>query len=598
MSKRINMLPLVITLMACFGLLLSCDTTSPELKKNDVANIVLKVNNGDVYISLSGKNEITIEWGEGDIEKYFFDNQENKMKTFYRLNPDGESPTRTIAIKGDITRFVIRGNYLTELDVTNCHDLEYLDCFDNLLQSLNLSKNIRLTEVEISKNQFSSNELDNLFRTLHKNQIEKTIAFNENPGSSDCVISIAEEKGWNIPYPFEKVPNIIIALEPWGTHLTLGGIGGVTVDWGDGNSDYHEFVNDSLIKYNHPYSKISLSYIIKIFGTITYFSCGGPYITSLELKNSPQLKKIDFWYSKNINLDLSSNVLLEYLSFPNNSTYELNLSNNIMLNYLDCSIGKLTKLYLSNNTMLTYLDCGANDIFELDLSNNVELEYLACNANKIESLDLSHLPKLSSLICLSNPLRKLDVSKNQLLGYLVCCVNELSDLDVSKNTKLRYLDCCYNQLTELDVKNNSLLHSLKIDHNKLTDIDLTNNLSLEKLNCSANQLSVLDITKNQLLYGVECWGNYITELDVTNNPDLWLLYCSGNSFRKLDVSHNQKLSSLYITFNLFTAEEINEVFHTLHNQNNGSKKVYIGDNPGTDDCDTSIATQKGWRVIK
>jgi len=49
--------------------------------------------------------------------------------------------------------------------------------------------------------------------------------------------------------------------------------------------------------------------------------------------------------------------------------------------------------------------------------------------------------------------------------------------------------------------------------------------------------------------------------------------------------------------NNFTAETLNDLFRTLHD-NDFSKTIYIANNPGTEDCDPSIAQAKGWTVEK
>jgi len=65
----------------------------------------------------------------------------------------------------------------------------------------------------------------------------------------------------------------------------------------------------------------------------------------------------------------------------------------------------------------------------------------------------------------------------------------------------------------------------------------------------------------------------------------------------LDVSNNTALRILECTSNQLTATALNTLFGTLHsNTIEGVKTIYIGNNPGTDTCDTSIAENKGWTV--
>ena len=141
---------------------------------------------------------------------------------------------------------------------------------------------------------------------------------------------------------------------------------------------------------------------------------------------------------------------------------------------------------------------------------------------------------ITGLGCWGNQLTHLDISKNTELAELSCWANQLKNLDVTRNTKLTFLVSSANQLTNLDVSKNTLLTYLSFENNRLTNLDLRNNSMLEYLECFNNQ---------------------------------------------------------------FTAAKLNDLFNTLHNITfAGEKLVYIGGNPGTEDCDKSIATNKGWTV--
>jgi len=67
----------------------------------------------------------------------------------------------------------------------------------------------------------------------------------------------------------------------------------------------------------------------------------------------------------------------------------------------------------------------------------------------------------------------------------------------------------------------------------------------------------------------------------------------------LDVSKNPALESLWCSDNQLSVIGLNALFGTLHdNAISDGKSIYISDNPGTDSCNTSIATAKGWEVAK
>ena len=169
----------------------------------------------------------------------------------------------------------------------------------------------------------------------------------------------------------------------------------------------------------------------------------------------------------------------------------------------------------------------------------------------------------------------IDVSKNPALEYLSCYGGRngiLESLDLSKNPALKYLDCSTNQLQTLD---------------------LSNNTGLEYLICYNNHLSIPDIGKLTELRYLDCSRNFLGNLDFSKNMELIYLNCSSTSMTALDLSKNTKLTELNCSSNKFSAEALNALFETLPDTG-GRLSMY--NNPGTDDCDRSIATNKGWSV--
>lgn len=147
----------------------------------------------------------------------------------------------------------------------------------------------------------------------------------------------------------------------------------------------------------------------------------------------------------------------------------------------------------------------------------------------------------------------------------------------SHDNSIEGVYCSSNQLTSLFLNNNPKLKNLVVNKNNLTHIDLSENLELIELNCSHNQL---------------------TNLDVSRNTALQRLSCEINQLKSLDLSKNNNLRLVYLRSNELSAAEINSLFKSLHNNKTSKTQlICIGGNPGTDSCDKSIATNKGWKVI-
>ena len=196
-------------------------------------------------------------------------------------------------------------------------------------------------------------------------------------------------------------------------------------------------------------------------------------------------------------------------------------------------------------------------------------------------------------------IRTITIYGDNITG-LQCLSRYFTSLDVSKNTALTILDCGGNQLTSLDVSKNSTLTQLGCSGNQLTSLDVSKNTALTHLYCNDNQLTKLDVSKNTALTHLGCSDNQLSSLDVNKNTALTWLSCEGNQLTRLDMSKNTVLTSLGCERNQFTGSALNALFGTLHNDDNvvgwwGSKGVYINNNPGENDCDRSIATNKGWR---
>ena len=154
------------------------------------------------------------------------------------------------------------------------------------------------------------------------------------------------------------------------------------------------------------------------------------------------------------------------------------------------------------------------------------------------------------------------------------------------------------KLSTLDVSRILPLKSLSCNSNNLAVLDLSANAELTDIFCPYNQLTVFDLSKNTALARLECFSNKLTALDLSKNTELKKLDCSKNPLGSIDLSTNSKLESIRCEDNALTAEALNALFKSLHGNEIEGKKIYIAKNPGTNDCDQSIATEKGWIVNK
>ncbi|MDN3664307.1 T9SS type A sorting domain-containing protein [Algibacter miyuki] len=300
----------------------------------------------------------------------------------------------------------------------------------------------------------------------------------------------------------------------------------------------------------------------------------------------------------------------------------------IILEELYCNNNQITSINIENNSALTILNINFNLISSLDVSNNLSLTSLLFTYNEVSNINLSNNELLTDLYCSGNNLTSLDVSNNLALKKLSCPVNEISDLDVSKNNVLTRLNVHFNKLTSLNVKNNNNLNfieflassndnltcievddaaystshwsgkdahanfsencivtpltyvpddnfeqaliSLGFDSGPLNDYVPTENIDgITTLSISFKDISDLTgIEDFEALSVLLCYSNQLTSLNLTNNTNLTNVNVGGNNLLYLNVKNGANTNiTTFITVenvNLLCIEVDDETFSTLH----------------------------------
>ena len=376
-------------------------------------------------------------------------------------------------------------NQLTELDVSQNSELAELIVNYNKLTALDMSQNSNLFTLSCQHNLFTADALNDLFGTLHRNNIrsrdgtrDKSVDIRNNPGTDDCNVRIVWEKGWE----------------------ASGFRGGASIIRRGQNPNIETISSRQIIS-----DTISDNSIIMTTGAkeVRFALTGvGSAIINWNDGSTPQTValgdgKIQRWYQR---------------SFDNTELRNITITGDSILG----------------------LHCYNNELIALDVSRSKTLKHLHCERNFLTVLDLSQNAALEELRCSVNQLTELDVANNPLLKILYCYENQLTKLDVSLNTALTDLRFYENNLTTLDVSQNTALISLDFNNNRINELDLSHNIALTEVHCIGNQ---------------------------------------------------------------FSAEALNELFTTLHN-NDFEKFIRIIRNPGSADCDPGIAEAKGWRVSR
>lgn len=205
-----------------------------NISLNESESMTMTTEKSEVRVMFSCKETITIFWGDGNSETFDF-KKNGGSKDFWgyymgfsRHIYADKAPHTIIIIGGDISSLECSDNGLTDLDVSKNKDLKILSCHSNQLNKLDLSKNTRLWDLDCANNRLNeldlsnntalsdincrnnlltSSALNHLFEGLHRNDVsgrypydedERTIIIDGNIGLENCGRDIAMKKGWRV----------------------------------------------------------------------------------------------------------------------------------------------------------------------------------------------------------------------------------------------------------------------------------------------------------------------------------------------------------------------------------------------------------------
>ncbi|MBQ7168280.1 MAG: hypothetical protein IJR63_00075 [Synergistaceae bacterium] len=169
--------------------------------------------------------------------------------------------------------------------------------------------------------------------------------------------------------------------------------------------------------------------------SLVSLDCNGcPLMTSLDVSGCSSLVSL-FCQNHLIfpgrirKLDLSASRNLQNLNCGFNALTELDLSGKTELVFVNCQQNAISELDVKDSRKLERLSCGSNQIAELDVSSCTELVYLNCNWNWLKALNVSNCTKLEALHCADNSIQELDLSHNSRLTAIECSDNQIAALD-------------------------------------------------------------------------------------------------------------------------------------------------------------------------
>ncbi|PXY45107.1 hypothetical protein DMB68_10410 [Flavobacterium hydrophilum] len=289
-------------------------------------------------------------------------------------------------------------NNLTTINLTKNDSLRDLDCSNNKISLLNLEKNLKLQYLLISDNKITD-------LNLTKNDSIESISAHRNLLTT---LNLSKSKKLHSLYiSFNKLSTLDISENTLLEILDVSSNNLTSLNLKNGNNlllgnsvNFTENPNLSCIQVDDAeYSNTNWATFKD--ATATYnTNCTVEYIT---LKDSHFEQKL-------IDLGIDTDGLNGKISSSDISA----------VTSLDLSNSNITDLSgIENFTSLTNLDCSNNQITNLNLSYNLLLERLIAFSNQITSLDLSKNSKLTIVYVVSNPLIFLNLQNGNNTNMII-----------------------------------------------------------------------------------------------------------------------------------------------------------------------------------
>ena len=492
--------------------------------------------------------------------------------------------------------------YLNSLgiqDLTGIQDftsLQYLDCRDNALTTLDLSNLTNLTSLNCTNNQLSGTldltaatglySLDCGFNNLSAINVSGLTSLEIMDIRYNALTSLDVSGLTSLDYLYSG-NNQLTDLNITNTTLESLDIYSNSFQTLDltalsDTANMSCFQNSSLtcIKVNDVAIAENNSNWIKDQDALYALDCGG--ITLIPDPNFEQAL-IDNGYDTVIDGQVATSTIMAvgYIDVVGYGITDMTgLQDFESLAVLECQNNSITTLPLEGLENLVFLKLDNNQVTSLDLSHTPNLEQLYCRNNQITALDFTGLDAFVGIDCDGNQIATLDFSGLQYLVQINTSNNPLTSLNLDNTPGLLVIQSNSTLLTQLDVTGSSILEYLEVYDNQLTSLDVAGLQSLQYLDCGENQITTLDVSSlsnlveyycydNQLtsidvagldnLLAIACYGNQITDLDEATLSNLQYLDCSENNLTSLDVSGMADLSSMDCRYNTLTCIKVANV---------------------------------------
>ncbi|MBU2926980.1 T9SS type A sorting domain-containing protein [Winogradskyella psychrotolerans] len=477
--------------------------------------------------------------------------------------------TLDISQNTELLNLAASHNQLTTLDVSNNTLLDQLHANDNQLTSIDLSLNTALTYIDISTNLITSLDLSNNTSLLtlgaHSTQLNTLdLSLNTNfhnlVVSSDQLTNLNVKNGNNSNFIFfdaDNNPNLTCIEVDDATYSTTNW---TNIDPQTSFSEDCHYNETYVPDDNFEQALIDLGYD------------SGPLDDYVPTDNINTVTILDVTNENIADLTgIEDFVMLSMLEGSSNLLTILNLTNNINLTELNCSGNNLTYLNVKNGFNINITNFKTIDnpnLLCVEVDNAVystenwtetvdpQTSFSEnCHYNETYVPDDNFEQALIDLGYDAGPLDDYVSTANidTILTLNVASKNIADLTGIEDFVALEELDCNTNQLTSIDIQNNNALYFLNVNYNLISTLDVSNNVLLTSLSFMSNQISNIDLSNNEALINLFCNNNNLTTIDLSNNLELKFLWCATNDLTNLDLSNHSLLTHIRLQYNELTS---------------------------------------------
>ncbi|PWH81500.1 hypothetical protein DIS18_14560 [Algibacter marinivivus] len=417
-------------------------------------------------------------------------------------------------------------NYsFNSLNISNNVNLLNLNCSGNTLSTLDISNNLLLTDLDCS-----DNDIEILNISLHPNLVN--FYCNDN-----SLLTLNINNGNN-----GVLNNFNATNNPQFLCIQVDDENNIGANWfKDGNASYSEgcgtYVPDDAFE----------NYLESLVPSLGDGIANNNFVSTLDVNA--------FTGTLNIaNLGISDLTGIEAF---------------IALQALDCSNNNIEKLDLTTNVGLTSVICNDNVLEFVDVRNGNNTNIAVFNATNNSNLFCLNVDSpnysqnaagwtIDSIAnynddCENNRFTAIpDDNFEQALIDLGLDIAPLDDQVLTANIEyLTSLNVSGKSIESLEgIKAFSSLTALDCSDNYLDELDVSGMLNLQELYCGSNYFltnnianvnGVLNTTTTPNLTKLFCADNNLADLDISLNANLEILDCSNNSLDVLDISNNNDL---------------------------------------------------------